>query len=672
MKPTRARIIQIVSVLVIQGLVLIALQAILPGIRITSFWAAIGAAIGYTIAQTIFWFVFIEYLSWLPEILYPILTFVLSGVAVYLVANFVPGITVDTWVTGLWITIWMTAANAILGELLSLDEDNTFDHRVTRRMVKKLGGAVHSDVPGFLFLEIDGLGEGQLRHAIATGHMPNLKRWLDSGTHKITGWETDFTSQTGAMQPGILLGNNNEVPAFRWWDRTNKRIIMSGDPRDGPRLEKQLSTGRGLLSDGGASRGNMYSGDATESLLTMSTALDRSHKRGPGFYFYMLSPYVLARLVSRFIIVCITEWWQAWQQRRRKDPYRVSARNPAYAFMRGFMSPIMQDLATYMVISDMLRGVPAVYALYAGYDDLGHFAGMHTPEAMEALGETDRYFARIEKAMEHAPRPYHIVVLSDHGQTLGLTYENAHGVTLEDLVDALIEGKGDVYVAQKTHETWEKLSVFLTESVQDDTRTAKFMRSMLRSREKGDFVEVGPQAENEKARSKEVVVYGSGCTGLIYFSQAEERLTSEQINQAHPDLLVGLVKHPGIGFVLVKSAEQGNMVIGKKGVHYLDDGKVEGEDPLAVYGPNAARHMKRQAGFTTCPDLLVNTAYDPQTQEMCGFENQVSHHGGMGGPQNHAFVLHPVELSAGDEPIVTAVGLHRVLRGWRSQVQGLV
>jgi len=91
---------------------------------------------------------------------------------------------------------------------------------------------------------------------------------------------------------------------------------------------------------------------------------------------------------------------------------------------------------------------------------------------------------------------------------------------------------------------------------------------------------------------------------------------------------------------------------------------------LLPFGPNAARHLKREAGFTNCPDLLVNAVYDPETQLMCGFENQVSHHGGLGGPQNHAFVLHPVSLSAGDEPIVTAEGLYRVLRGWRDQVQG--
>lgn len=671
MEKTRARIIQILANLIIHAVTLFVLPFILSGLQVDSFVAALAAAFAYSIAQVVFWYIFIEFLSWVPAVLYPLLTFFLNGIAVYIVINWLPGVTVDNWITGLWITIWLTVVNAVVGGLLSLDQDEIFDRTVTQRMGRKFKDTIHTDVPGFVFLEIDGLGEQALRKAIQEGHMPNLKRWLDQGTHRITPWETDFTSQTGAMQTGILLGNNKEIPAYRWWDRTNKRIIMSGNPKDAVALEAQLSTGRGLLSDGGASRGNMFSGDATESLLTMSTVLNRARGRGPGFYFYLFSPYVMARLITRFITECIKEWWQAWQQRRRKDPYRVSARNPAYAFLRGFMGPLMQDLATYMVISDVLRGVPAIYALYAGYDDLSHFAGLHSPEAFEALYETDRYFGRIENALKNAPRPYHVVVLSDHGQTLGLTFKNAHGVTLEELVDALIEGKGDVYEAQKTHETWDKMGALLSESLQENTRTAKFLRSMLKSKREGDVVEVGPQTEDQKAREKKVVTVGSGCAGLIYFTQNDERLTSEEIQEMYPELLVGLVKHPGVGFVLVKSKEHGNMAIGSKGFHYLDDDVIEGEDPLVPYGPNAALLLKREAGFTTCPDLLVNAVYDPKTQEACGFENQVSHHGGLGGPQNHAFVLHPVSLPEGEEPIVTAEGLYRVMRGWRDQVQGL-
>ena len=89
------------------------------------------------------------------------------------------------------------------------------------------------------------------------------------------------------------------------------------------------------------------------------------------------------------MIEVFKEWVERWQQRLRKDKYMISARNAFYAFFRAFMGPLMQDLATYTVISDVLRGVPAIYALYAGYDDLSHFAGMKSPEAFKVLHETD-------------------------------------------------------------------------------------------------------------------------------------------------------------------------------------------------------------------------------------------------------------------------------------------
>ena len=670
MKNTRRRIVQILSILVVQAITLLILEVFLPGIQIASFGSAIGAALAYTVAQVAFWLLFIEFFAHLPAILYPIMTFVLSGTAVLIAGNLIPGMSIQGIGTSIWIIAVMTIVNAILGAFLSIDEGTVFDSAVTGRMVKKFGKPTKTDVPGFLFLEIDGLGEALLRHAIDEGFMPNLKRWLDQGTHRLTGWETDFTSQTGAMQTGILLGNNDDVPAYRWWDRSAQKIVMSGNPRDAVVIEANLSSGRGLLSAGGASRGNMFSGDADESLFTMSTVLNRQRGTGPGFYFYLFSPYVVVRLISRYVIEVFREWIERWQQKRRKDKYIVKARNFLYAFFRAFMGPVMQDLATYTVISDVLRGVPAIYALYAGYDDLSHFAGMNSPEAFKALHETDRYFARIERALAEAPRPYHVVVLSDHGQSLGPTFESAYGVTLESLVDALIAGKGEVYAAQGTDETWDKLHALLTESVNDDTRTAQVLRRMFRNRTKDNVVEVAPISENqETARAKKAVVLASGCAGLIYFTGPKERMTYEQIQAAYPDLLLGLVKHPGIGFAMVLSEEHGPMVAGKNGFYFLSDDKVEGDDPLKPFGPNAARHLKRENGFPNCPDILVNTTYDPQTQELPGFENQVSHHGGLGGPQCHPFLLHPASLTVGDEPIVTAVGLHKVMRDWRDQVQ---
>jgi len=98
---------------------------------------------------------------------------------------------------------------------------------------------------------------------------------------------------------------------------------------------------------------------------------------------------------------------------------------------------------------------------------------------------------------------------------------------------------------------------------------------------------------------------------------------------------------------------------------------VEGAvDPLAVYGPNAVMHVKRESGFPDCPDIIVNTLYNPQTEELAGFENQVSHHGGLGGPQNRPFILYPAELPYDGKPIIWAKNVYQQLRNWRDEVQG--
>ena len=42
---------------------------------------------------------------------------------------------------------------------------------------------------------------------------------------------------------------------------------------------------------------------------------------------------------------------------------------------------------------------------------------------------------------------------------------------------------------------------------------------------------------------------------------------------------------------------------------------------------------------------MVNSRYDPELDEVAAFEDQVSSHGGLGGPQTHPFLLYPAELS---------------------------
>jgi hypothetical protein len=160
----------------------------------------------------------------------------------------------------------------------------------------------------------------------------------------------------------------------------------------------------------------------------------------------------------------------------------------------------------------------------------------------------------------------------------------------------------------------------------------------------------------------------SGCLGLVSFPREPGRVTLERLAERYPDLIGALLEHPGVGFVFVRSADRGAVVLGARGTHFLDEELIEGEDPLAPFGPNAAAHVRRTDGFAHCPDVLVNAAYSPETEEVAAFEELVGSHGGMGGSQSFPFVLFPRALPYPERALVGAEGMHRVLRHWLAEL----
>ncbi len=167
-----------------------------------------------------------------------------------------------------------------------------------------------------------------------------------------------------------------------------------------------------------------------------------------------------------------------------------------------------------------------------------------------------------------------------------------------------------------------------------------------------------------------VVVLGSGNLGLISLLEEPRRLTLEEIDERHPKLLPALRAHPHVGWLLVRSSQRGPVALGAHGANYLAEGKVEGEDPLAPFSPTAAQHLLRTDGFPHVADIMVGSFYDPHLEEGCAFEELISFHGGLGGPQTEPFILHPVELAVPEQPIVGAEQVHGVLSGWRRSLQG--
>ena len=91
---------------------------------------------------------------------------------------------------------------------------------------------------------------------------------------------------------------------------------------------------------------------------------------------------------------------------------------------------------------------------------------------------------------------------------------------------------------------------------------------------------------------------GSGNLGLVYLMKEPRRLTIEEIEQRHPRLIASLRTHPHIGWILVRSAVDEPVALGRSGLHYPADARVEGEDPMANFSESAPRHLLWTDGFS--------------------------------------------------------------------------
>jgi hypothetical protein len=457
-------------------------------------------------------------------------------------------------------------------------------------------------------------------------------------------WETDLSSQTGASQAGILLGSNEGIPAFRWVEKEAGTLMTCSAPGDCAEIERRNASGIGLLVNGGASRGNLLSGEADEAILTVSR-MEAETKANPGYRAFFANGFNVSRVLVLSVWEIILEWVAAARADRR-DVQPRGHRGGSYPFLRAAMCVFVRDLIVYGVLQDMMRGRPAVYATFASYDEVAHHSGMERADTLEALRKVDQHFARIDRARRFAPRPYEIVVLSDHGQTQGATFRQRNGYGLDDLVERSLE-TGTVSDVRSGDEQDTMVGLAVGEAT---GRKAK--------RKKNDVSD------------QHVVVLASGNLGLVYLMEEKRRLTLEEIDERHPRLLTALREHPDVGWVMIRSSRRGPVVLGAHGEHELANGRINGEDPLAHFSPTAPRHLLRTDGFDHVADIMVGSFYDPDLDEGCAFEELVSFHGGLGGSQTRPFVLYPTSLPEPAEPVVGAAAVHALLAGWRNHLQG--
>ena len=227
-------------------------------------------------------------------------------------------------------------------------------------------------------------------------------------------------------------------------------------------------------------------------------------------------------------------------------------------------------------LSDMMRGRPAVYATFSSYDEVAHHSGLEREDTLEALRKLDQQFARIERARR---------------------------------IRAAARTRSSCSPTTARRRARPSSSATATAWTSSSSATcARAASSPTRGRRREERVVGTPsprrpagegEAGEERRGERAVVVLGSGNLGLVYLMEEPRRLTLEEIEARHPRLVPALRAHPHVGWLLVHSAEHGAVVLGAGGANYLDEDRVEGEDPLAgvlAYAPRAsAAHGRLRA-----------------------------------------------------------------------------
>jgi len=580
---------------------------------------------------------------------------------------FVPGYHLAEPFDAVFAAIVFAIINSFLSWLLSLDSDDSYYSMLVRRLLRRRPDAKTSRKPGFVIVQIDGLSHQVLMQQVQAGRVPVMSRWVNHGRMRLGSWTTLLPSQTSASQAGILFGNNDNIPAFRWYDKTDRQMFVSNRAADAEELEQRLIRAghKGLLSRDGASIGNLCSGGAARSYMTLSTMRDPSKGLGhsQSYLSFFLSPYGFSHAIVLGIAEAAKEIFQAYRARMAGIEPRL-ARGFPYPFLRAATNVVLRPLCTSLVIEEMLRGTSVIYVTYTDYDEIAHHSGPQRAESLDALDGIDHALGSLARAAEDAPRPYHFVILSDHGQTLGATFLQRYGKTLEEVLRQLMGGADSVEAAIDDLEQWRVLNTFVSElsrarGTSTVTRTALRRRERRRERRKG-AASVAPEPSVDLP---DLVVCPSGNLSLVYFPDIDGRADIETLNTRFPEMVEALASHPGVGLVLVRSAEHGGLVIGQSGVRHLADGKIEGDDPLLDFGEEAEPALKRLDAMDNCGDLALISMFDPDTIQVAAFEELIGSHGGLGGPQTDALMLYPSDWEL-DTEIVGAEAVYTQLRSW--------
>src|SRR3712207_204995 len=533
---------------------------------------------------------------------------------------------------------------------------------------------------GLIVLQIDALAYADLRRALELGYCPTLARLIRDDGYALRRWFSGLPSATPYCQAGIFHGENDGIPAFRFYDRTARLAVTCNAPAGVQYIRDRIRSPGALA--GGSSYVNLLDGDAQPVAFTVATRERTSfYRRLGGGRMAMLIALHPIRM-TRMAVQTVVEWLrEEWERGIGEVVRRRTHAEGLFPFLRVFTNVVVRELQTVAILLDVYLGVPVIYSTFMQYDELAHHFGPSSWQALRDLRRTDGRVSEILRMMRSAAagREYDLVVLSDHGMTPSSSYRVQFGESLGITVQRALDDAAErarrtplsTFASFAEASEYADMGARIAETVAQSARPyhRSFRRVMRRLRDwfrsrYGLREIIFPEKYRVDPRHNVVVTYSSSLA-LLYFADHRTRLELADIlgDRRRADLYATLLSHRGIG--LVAALTGGSVHLhSARGRALLRDGVVEvlaGANPLTTYGtePPLLRAIERLVRQPNAGDLVLFGAYDGY--ETVSFDDQVGAHGAAGGDQTHPFLLSPAALGLEGETIEDARDVHRVL-----------
>ena len=519
---------------------------------------------------------------------------------------------------------------------------------------------------GVIILQVDALAHSDLLRAMARGYCPTLRKLVEEDGFELRRWFCGLPSATPYCQAGIFHGENDGIPAFRFYDKPARKLVTCNAP-EGVQYIRDRIKSPGALA-GGSSYVNLMDGDAQTVAFTVATRERMSvYQRLGGTRMaalIMLHPIRVMRMLVQSVFEYLREEWERLGGELAR---RVTHSEGIFPFIRILSNVIIRELQTMAILLDVYLGVPVIYSTFMQYDELAHHFGPSSRQALSDLKRTDARISEIWRMARIAGgRQYDLVVLSDHGMTPAQSYRvrfgESLGVTVEKLLDA------DVLASHSDVSEYADIGPGMIEAVEGITPPARAgtrralhrLSDWLRSRY--GLREIIIPEKFRVAAQHDVVVTYSSCLALLYFADDERQLTLEDItaDARRRSLYSGLLAHEGIGLIATRAPE-GVHVESRSGKALIRKAQievVEGANPMIPFGtePYVLRAVENLVTQPNAGDCVLFGAFDGA--DIISFDDQVGAHGSAGGDQVYPFLITPPWLKTASATLEDARDIH--------------